>query len=165
MCLAALVRTPPPLPRRRRRAPDDRRACPEWRSGLCVRLLHAATISTCYSQASAQHCPVASLESLPDLVASCCEDMPSGSCASGFPSVCPAICAASLVSFWNDCDETIVVFPDDYFEGFTVSGVREMVPSCRQVGGCTAPRIFQSLDRWISAAQDSICTAAEMRQK
>ena len=82
---------------------------------------------------SAQNCPLNSLETLPDVVAPCCEAMPGGSCAEGFPAICPQICAQGLVAFWDDCDGTVGIFPDDYFEGFLISGVRDIVQSCRQV--------------------------------
>lgn len=82
---------------------------------------------------SAQNCPLNSLETMPDVVAPCCEAMPGGSCAEGFPAVCPQICAQGLVAFWDDCDGTVGIFPDDYFEGFLISGVRDIVQSCRQV--------------------------------
>ena len=86
--------------------------------------------------AAAQNCPLSSLETLPDVVAPCCEAMPGGTCAEGFPSICPQICAEGLVAFWDDCDETVGIFPDDYFDDFRISGVREIVQSCRQVCKC-----------------------------
>ena len=65
-----------------------------------------------------------------------CEVMPSGTCSDGFPNICSYICAESLVPFWNSCDVTTQIMPDDYFadeHGFLISGVRDAVQSCRQV--------------------------------
>eukprot|EP01052_Picozoa_sp_SAG31_P007096 SAG31_NODE_334_length_17513_cov_10.799989_4_plen_172_part_00 len=94
---------------------------------LCALLLGAR------QSAAQQHCPVTMLETMPDVVAPCCEAMPSGTCADGFPPICPLVCAQGLVNFWEACESMIGIFADDQFEGFLISGVREMMDSCRQV--------------------------------
>ena len=97
-------------------------------------------LSLLVSAARAQNCRVTTLETLPDVVAPCCEAMPgSGSCRDGFPTVCPQICATGLVAFWNDCDATIAIFPDDYFQDFLISDVQEITASCRQVTSQQTP--------------------------
>ena len=86
--------------------------------------------------AAAQNCAISDMETLPAVVAPCCEAMPGGTCSGGFPNICSYICAESLVPFWNACDVTTQIMPDDFFaneHGFLISGVRDAVQSCRQV--------------------------------
>ena len=133
-----------------------------------VALVLAALSCSGLPSASAQNCEIATLETLPDIVAPCCEQMPGGSCRGGFPAICPQICAVGLVAFWNDCDATIQIFPDDQFaaaHGFLISGVQGIVQSCRQVNtlvqrghaaGCSAS--VGDVQTRVATIQDTCCT-------
>eukprot|EP01050_Picozoa_sp_SAG11_P014079 SAG11_NODE_1699_length_4427_cov_3.213262_1_plen_769_part_00 len=83
--------------------------------------------------ARSQTCRVTTLDTLPDVVAPCCEATAEGSCAGGFPITCPLPCASAVVSFWDVCGSMARILPDDYYDGFLVSGVEAIVESCRQV--------------------------------
>ena len=97
--------------------------------GIALLSLAALRLQSVQSQT----CLVPTLESLPDVVASCCEAMPDGSCAEGFPLTCPLTCASAVASFWDVCGSMVRVLPDDYYDGFSISGVESIVESCRQV--------------------------------
>eukprot|EP01050_Picozoa_sp_SAG11_P043202 SAG11_NODE_20318_length_448_cov_0.739255_1_plen_94_part_10 len=89
-------------------------------------LKHVALLVVCafwLPSVRSQACRVATLDSLPDVVATCCEAMPDGSCAAGFPITCPLTCASAVVSFWDVCGSMVRVFPNDYYDGFLISGV------------------------------------------
>ena len=130
-----------------------------------VVLLAALAASPGLQLARAQNCPISTLETLPDVVAPCCESMPGGTCRDGFPAICPQVCAAGLVTYWNACDVTIAVFPDDQFPNFLISGVRELIQSCRQVNtlvqrghaaGCAAS--VGNVQTRVGMIQDTCCT-------
>jgi hypothetical protein len=82
---------------------------------------------------AAENCGLATFYTLQTVVDTCCEGTETGDCAEAFPSLCSHSCATSLVPLHDQCDALIGSFPDDTFNGFSLSMMKNFVPACRRV--------------------------------
>ena len=119
----------------------------------------------------AANCKLSDVMRINDIVASCCESQPGGTCADGFPATCSQACAEVLVPYWVECSELVNSLGDDTFPSFRIADLDSFVTPCQQTSalyqhaldsGCGGAEIVESLNAACCEQEgENVCAAGQ----